>query len=286
MKNFSFVFAVIGIPMAIVSCKKGLDNHEAPKQLCQADPQEIVFTAGGPGLDISTKSVTEINQMTGFYVMTTTGSAGSETLVWSQLVQGSGQPGALYESGKYWPSTDPHYHFYASVSEITFAAAGPTVTVNGNADIICAYLETPEYNEQNALTFEHIMGRVGTFTLNTTASGYTLSNVQVKLSNGIKRGTYNIRTGEWSGKSSAEKVTMTTGENDFLLLPGDYTLTVTFTMTKGDYTATFTKSAALSLEAGKITNITANIVDDPAVRIKFTYTTTPWTSKSVTLTVE
>jgi len=282
-----FFCALIGIPMALVSCKKDFDTCKTPQAVNAEEPKEIVFTAEGPGLDISTKAVSEINGMTGFYVMATKGTSGAESLVWSQLVNGSGQQGSVYTTGKYWPSTNLQYHFYACISEPAFSATGATVTVNGKVDVVCAYLETPDYNEQNALVFDHIMGRIGTFTLNASTADYTLSGISASVTNAVKQGTYNIRTGAWSGQSAAENVALSIGQNDFLLVPGNaYSLSVTFTMTKGDYVATFTKTATFSLEPGKITNITANVVDDPAVLVQFTYSTRPWTSKDLTLTVE
>ena len=286
MKTSTFISALIAMSVAAVSCNKDFETRSVPSSHDPHMPREIQFTAGGHDLELQTRAVSEITNMSGFYAMATTGTSGSESLAWSQFVGGSGIPGAVYSTGKYWPSTDPGYHFYASILEMEFGTSGATVTANGKADAICAYLETPTYNDNNHLTFEHIFGRVGNFELVMTADGYTLSGVNARISNGVKSGTYNLRTKAWSGCSAAESVPVTVGKNDYLLVPGTYTLAVTFTLTKGDYVSTFTKTATLMLDPGKITNITAKIVDDPAVQIQFTYTINAWESRNVNLTVE
>ena len=261
-----------------------------------ADDGEIVFAAQGLNFNVQTK-VTPVTELATFNVLASTGTVGaSETQAWAPV--SVTKSGSDYLTGKYWPLTDQNYHFYASNASLTFGATGSTVTADGSTDIVVAYLPTPSFKEKNTLTFNHIYARVGSFTLN-TQSGYTLSGVSATLKDGVSGGTYNIFSGNgqtdgtgWSALSAASdralgafssSTTAPVSSNDLWLVPGDYTISVTYTLNKGDYSEQFTKTGTVSLVAGKTNTIIATAVGGVASEIKFGVSVTAWFSNPINM---
>lgn len=233
----------------------------------------ITFTADGIDTEVSTKA-SAVTSLSSFYASATTGSAGSESTKWNSVTfSGS----SSYTGGKYWPASNPSYHFYAANVPLTFAAAGTTVAPDGNTDVVVAYIASPTYAASNALTFNHIYARVGTVTINAAAG--SLSSVSATLKNVATGGTYNLRTGAWTAGTKSDK-SVTVGSNDIYVVPGTYSLSVTYTITNGDYSATFTKSGNVTLQQGKINNITAT-APNTSTAITFTVSVTAWTTASV-----
>ena len=66
------------------------------------------------------------------------------------------------------------------------------------------------------------------------------------------------------------------------LVPGSYTLTVSYTLTKGDWTQNFTKSASVTLVGGKINNISGTASGGNASEISLSVSLTPWGSNNIT----
>ena len=247
-------------------------------------------------MEVSTKAteVTSSNLGT-FNVIAASGAAGSQTQVWSTTASKVGATD-VWATDKYWPSTDQGYtSFYASNAALTFNAAGPTVSPADNSvDVVVAHKANPSYREQNALTFNHVFARVGSITLN-TQSGYSLSNVSATLQSPVTGGTYNLRTQAWtpaavsanqamaafSGTTSAQ-----TSSNDYWLVPGDYTLSVSYRLTKGDYVEDFSKTGTVILVQGKTNAITATAVGGSATEIKFGVSVTAWSANNIALAWE
>lgn len=75
------------------------------------------------------------------------------------------------------------------------------------------------------------------------------------------------------------------GENDYLIVPGTYAMEVRYTLSKGDYSGTFTSSGDVVLAAGKISNVRVTLSADPAVAVNFAVTVMDWESKTVGLTL-
>ena len=288
---------LLGLALAVVvSC-----NKEASAPVAgDVDPaREIVFTDGGFAAEVVTKAgPTQVTALSGadLKVQCTTGSAGSETSVWA--VSSTTKSGSSYQTGKYWPQTNPSYHFYASNAAMTFAAAGTQVKPTSIAqDIVVAYLASPTYKASNALTFEHIYAQVGKCTISAPA-GYTVTGLTVKMTPKVpgSSSSYNIRTGAgktdatgWSGTVDGSEVTLcnavgSTTDNDLWLVPGSYTLTAAYTLTKGDFTKAYTKTSTVTLQKGKNHNISATLPDagSEIQDIVFTITITPWTDVDVT----
>ena len=281
--------ALVGI--AAILAATGCEKSTSPRH---ADDREIVFAAQGLNFNVQTKA-TPVTELATFNVLASTGTVGtSETQAWAPVAVTKN--GSDYLTGKYWPLNDQNYHFYASNASLTFGATGSTVTADGSTDIVVAYLPSPSFKEKNTLTFNHIYARVGNFTLN-TQSGYTLSGVSATLKDGVSGGTYNIFSGDgqtdgtsWSALSAASDRTLAgfsssttapVSSNDLWLVPGDYTISVTYTLNKGDYSEQFTKTGTVSLVAGKTNTITATAVGGSATEIKFGVSVTAWTANQI-----
>lgn len=227
----------------------------------------------------------------GFYAIAATGAAGSQSNYWGEVVSVT-KSGSSYLTGKYWPASDPGLtSFYASNVSPTFAASGPTVTLaDCNTDVVCAHAASPTYGVNCPLTFNHVLARVGTITLN-TKSGYELSSVTATLKNGVTGGTYNLRTGAWSslGAGSDKSTGAFSGntsaqnsDNDIWLIPGTYTISLSYTLTKGDYVYNaVNKTGSVTILAGNTNNITTTAVGVDATEIVFSVSLTPWSNREV-----
>ncbi len=288
-----FFFLLAGAAVTVVSCRKEIGLQDV------LSPDEIVFVTAGPEVEVTTKaSVVSDASLSSIYVAATTGSAGSESSAWSsyQFVKDGEGVFSGTGDGKWWPASNPGYHFYASNVEMTFAADGTTVSADAATDVVCAYLPDPSYRVANALSFDHVFARLGNVVVS-AASGYTITGVSVRIVPKTA-GTYNIRTGYgvvdgsagWSGLTSGSSTeiadaTPGTKSNDIYMVPGSYELLASWTATKGDYTQTFTdKSVNVTLVAGKVSAVNAEL-GGLAEEIKFNVSVTAWDSEEVSVAV-
>lgn len=297
MKNFFLLLLATFFSFAATSCNRAEFRTSGNDAMSD---DEISFRVEGLDVDVDTRAVSQVTDLTSFYVSASTGTMGSsDTYKWSsiQFNKSNGE----FTGGKYWPDTNPNYHFYASnVSMTCTANSAPTIAVTSiDKDIVCAVCATPTHKATNALSFEHIFARLGSVTVNGPGEGYSLLTVSIMITPKNK-GTYNIYSGNgktdasgWTDTAttlSATEIAASDGQtksNDIYLLPGSYTLTAKYTLTKGDYRREFTKTKDVSLEKGKINIITASIPKpgsgDGAQDIIFTITVAQWTDKATTV---
>lgn len=290
MKKSLFFYTCAAALALFASCNKG----EAPVAAVEAASQEVVFLAAGPAFeaDVMTKVDAETaSTLSSFNVIAATGTAGSsDASVWNAAFTKSG---SLYKGGKYWPSSNPSYHFYASNMALTAAATGATVAAANTKDVVCAYLPATEvgYKSPNSLSFEHVFARIGDVTVS-AATGYTLSNVSITL---VPKtgGTYNLFTGAgktdgtgWSATANGSataiaNATAGTKSNDLYLVPGQYELTATWTATNGNYTQTFSnKKKTVSIVGGKVNKISTTL-GGQAEEIEFNITVADWGENTI-----
>ena len=199
----------------------------------------------------------------GFYVSATTGSAGSESEAWTNAH--FTKSGDTWIGDKYWPASNPSYHFYASNAQLTFNAAGATINANSNTDVVCAYLPESNYKTLNTLAFKHIFARLCRIDV-AAQTGYTISNINVRITPKVS-GTYNLRTGAgqtdgtgWSStvNGSQQTVANATGanNNDIYMIPGQYTFTVSWTATASGISTNYTdKSVNIPIYGGSTNNL-------------------------------
>ena len=231
-----------------------------------------------------------------------TGSAGSQVSVWNSITFASdGKTPATYSGDKWWPITDPSYIFYASNLPLNFAAAGTTVSASAassaDKDAVCAYMPNPAYKVKNTLSFEHIFARIGKVTVS-AGPDYSISAVSISLTPKVS-GTYDLAAG--AGKSDgtgwsalvdgsatvlASPASIATGghvdtANDVYLVPGKYTISATWTATRGNYTETFTgMTQEIDIVGGKVNNISTTLVGK-ATEVEFGVEIAPWGSNEV-----
>lgn len=294
MKRKTLTLALASLVLMGAACNK-LESPQPSKAPAVVPGSQIVFSLSGEGLvfDATKATAVTLSNLTSFNLQCITGTAGSaEANAWS-LTSLDGHSGTV-NTGKYWPVTDPGYKFYASNAAITFAAAGSTVNpANCNTDWVVASNTAPTYAASNTLTFNHILARLGTVTLN-TQGGYTLSGVTATLKSASHSGTYKLSNCTWTSKGSASdeacaafsgSVSAQTSTNDIYVVPGSYTMSVSYTLTKGDYVQSFTKTGTITLAEGRINNITATAVGGSAQEITFSVSVTAWSNNPVTLTL-
>ena len=242
-------------------------------------------------MDLSvTTRATPVTDLSSFNVIAVTGAAGSQSDYWGEVVEAT-QSGSSYLTGKYWASSDPNITgFYASNADMSFDAAGPSITVsNANTDVVCAYNSSPTYGTSNVLEFEHVFARLGTITFN-TQEGYELqAGVTAQIYDYCNSGTYNLRTKEWSNKGAYGytpyhyALSVNNSTQDLWILPGTYVVAFWYTLIKGDYHKFMYKFANVTLEAGKVNNLTVTAVGGDAEEIMLDVSVTPWESKNITV---
>lgn len=272
IRNIINISLVIILAAALaVSCREL--SVEAAEQIAFA-VEDLAFTS------TRADAVTESDLNThGFYVGCTTGSAGSESSVWTSTA--FTLSGGAFKGGRYWPETDPGYHFFASNRPLTFNAAGTTVSATDSYDVVCAYLPSPSYKASNLLTFKHIFARLGDVTF-TAVDGYTISGISATITPKTG-GTYNLRTEAWSSMTTGSATTVAnttpgTKSNDIYLVPDEYTLSVTWTASKGSYSQTYTGiKTKITLTAGYKTSVSATFNGDGS-EIEFLTEVAAWGS--------
>ena len=244
-------------------------------------PQQIVLCVGDDtiDMDVQTKAtaITDIPSTLNFSV--TKGESGSSETQKTASAQASAASGKI-ATGLYQTANATSYNYYVSNCPITFAASGSTVSASNATDVIAGTVTSNTTSP--SVTLDHIFARTGTLTLN-TQTGYALSKVSwsIDSSTGGTAGTYNIATKAWSSLTKLASTSIT-GSSDMYLVPGNYTLTVKYTLTKGDWTQNFTKKANVALVGGKINNISGTASGGNASEISLTVSLTPWGSTNIT----
>ena len=199
-------------------------------------------------------TATEVTSISTFNLVCTTGSAGSESQTWA--LSGTG-----VNTGKYWPATNPSYHFYASNAALTFNAAGCTVAATNTTDVVVCYKPSPTYASSNALGFTHIFGRIGNVTVQ-AGDGFSssdITNVSVTVTPKTG-GTYNLRTGAWSSVTTGSSTSIAnsspgTKNNGLYMVPGNYTISASWKCKGTSYNG----SGTVTINAGEQRNITLKL---------------------------
>lgn len=232
----------------------------------------------------------EISTLDRINISCSTGSAGvSEVEKWT--LSGLSVNGGKVQTGKYWPATDEKYIFYASNQAMTPGSKGPEINVNSDTDCLVARNLTPRFKEANTLTFNHILSRI----VGCSVSGpgdYQLSNAKLDFIP-VATGKYNCGTQEYTRISNGSKVNLVSaaGEKngmDIWTLPGEYVLTASYKLTKGDWTKSYTTTKTLTLLPGKRHRINASFSipqDDEAAAVDFNIEIIDWENQTTDITL-
>ena len=278
MKKSIIIPAAATAALSLASCQKNI-------QIAVPDgPQEIVLAVGGDDLEIGvdTKTTSAITSLPGtLYWSGTTGSLKSETTAWGST-SGTVSSGKI-KTGKYQTAGGTAYNYYVSNNEIAFASGGSTISASNTTDVIAGVTTEATKSLIPSVTLGHVFARTGALTA-TSSQKYTVSNVTWNIaskgSNTGTAGTYNIAAASWSDATALSSTTITSS-SDLYLIPGSYTVTLTYTLssTSSGWSMTETKSADVTLVAGKINALTANITTQAGITIGVTLSA--WTNTEV-----
>ena len=257
--------SVFILPLVLLSgCSKAYSPEVHIPESESGDGSEIVIGLKGGSIcaTVETKTTNITSLPSTLYWGATTGSGTAEAVKWSSV--SSSVSSSRINTGKYQTATPTAYNYYVSNVAMT-VGANTTVTATNTTDVIVGRVAAST-STSPSVTLNHIFARTGTLTF--TATGYTISNVSWKIVgkstiNGTK-GVYNLRTGAWtSATTKLTSDTAITSSSNLYLIPGTYTVKITFTATKNGTTKTFTKSGDVVLAQGKVCNITAtpNLLD-------------------------
>lgn len=259
-----------------VSCNKD------EKISAQSEPKEIVLNVGE---DEDIKFVTKTSVVdavpSSLYWGASTGSAVKYASTTGTV------SGGKIATGKFQTATPTPYVWYTSNVGMSIAA-NATVSASNTTDVICGK-SAATTSITPSVAMNHIFARTGSLTLS-LPSGYTHSSVTwtIKPKSGETNtgtaGTYNITSGAWSSTTALTNTNIT-GSSDLYLIPGNYTLTVSFTASKGDFSKTYTQSGTVTLTGGKINNITATSSTNEAQGITISVSLTAWSSQSTSVTL-
>lgn len=244
-------------------------------------PSEIVIGVADETIDmqVQTKTAAITSLPASLYYSLTVGTAGSAETLKKESTQASLSGGKI-ATGLYQTLNPSSYNYYVSNLPIGFGAQGSTLSATNTTDVIAGTVTSSDNNP--SVNLEHIFSRTGTLTLN-TQEGYDISNIVWKIQSGSGTGTggtYNIKTKAWSGVTALSETTISSN-SDLYLVPGAYTIIVSYTLTKGDWVNSFTKTATVTLEAGSVNSISGTASGGNASEISIAVTLTPWGTNNI-----
>ena len=216
-----------------------------------------------------------------------------------------------YTGGKYWAAQSSNsYTFYASTKAVTYSSGSASITPSATIADDLYGTATASYsgtsyptNGAVSMTMHHIYARIGFCNVSAPAN-YTISNLSVtvvpKLPTANARFTFstsNSGVGSWSTTAShysdGSAVTLCTAtgittDQHVWLVPGTYTLTFSYTISRDGYSETFSgstaKTASVSIQQGVVNNITATLPSGNDSEININVTVDDWTSTTKPVT--
>ena len=281
MKIRFSTICLLAAGLVAASCNKLASTSEP---VYYSEPEEIVLNVGDGFEAVVDTKATALTAVPGtLYWGASTGTS-TETVKWATA---SGTvTSSKINTGKYQTATATAYNYY--VASQTFTVAGD-MTVANNSNGVVAGRTAQNSTTNPAVTLNHIFARTGTLTCN-AQSGYTISGVSWKIVgkstiNGTA-GTYNMKSQGWTAASTKlTSDTAITSSSDMYLIPGTYTLKVTYTLAKGDWSETFTKSCDVTIVGGKINNVTCTAIGGAASQIVISVSLADWGTQNHTPTL-
>lgn len=207
-------------------------------------------------------------EQTGFYMSATSGMAGSETLLYSNVL--FRKENGIWSGPAWWPQEEPQggIHFYACNTEMDFSPGGGiSVAADSGTDVVWSYIGTPDFGQTNTLTFHHPLSRLGKVNI-VAENGYTLSGISVEITPNVEGNFLIPFDGSFRNIVSACNTVVANSAGvtvpDLYLLPGRYSLRFSWTATKGGVSETFTgRNGELFFEPGRITDISLVLAGQP-----------------------
>lgn len=279
-KNIYFIILIAFSALSFAACKKQQPLDNSP-----VSTEEIVLGLKDFEATVDTKATAVTSIPSSLYWGASTGSLGSETAKWS-AASASVSTNSI-STGKYQTLSPTTYNYFVANQTFSVSTSCTMTVANNNTDVICGKVSSSSTTP--SVTLNHIFARTGSFTLN-TQTGYSLSNVSWSIvSKGSvtgTAGTYNLSSDTWTSRSAALASSAVTSSSDLYLLPGEYTITCNYTLTKGDWTNTFSKTADITLVKGKVNNVTATAIGGNASEIVIGLSLTAWGSNAIDATLQ
>ena len=275
MKKLIIVFAAFVVGAVMVSCDK------FPAKTDEAPGEEIVLNVDDRfDAEVTTKGTKIESVPSTLYWGRTTGSAGSESNITGPTTA-TGVTSSI-ATGLYQTATPTTYNWYVANQTFTIAAGGTTIAIaNNSTDVIAARVSSN--GSSVSIQLNHVFACLGTLTMN-TQTGYSITvnswHITSSGANTGTKGTYSITSGAWSSTTAANE-DVTSGSNNFYI-PGTYTISCNYTLTKGAYSQTFTKSASVDLVRGKTNNITGTATGGSASEITLSVSVEAWGTNNMT----
>ena len=279
-------YSILAVAAVMTACnKQQVADVEVP-----GNAGEEIILGVDDGFSVTTKATAVTTMPSSLYWGGTTGSGTSEKQKWTAA--SATVSSNKIATGKYQTATATSYNYYVANQNFTVPSTGAVTmtigssTADGNGtDVVSGHTTSATTSTSPSVTLNHIFARTGSLTL-TASGGYTLSNVSWTIVgkgdiNGTS-GTYNMTTDAWTAASKKlATATAITSSSDMYLIPGTYTLSATYTLSKGDYTGTFTKEADVTLVKGKINNMSGTTTPDPAQGISISLSLTAWSNNAI-----
>ena len=274
-----YFFFIIFSLLFVLSCNKETLNSN--------DMREIVIGCGDDFQVSTTKaSASEIKpaDLPGMTVYWGASSGSPEAVKWS-ATSATVSGASKINTGKYQTATPTSYNYY--VANKTFTVGGNMTVENNNTDIIAGRTASST-STTPTVVLNHIFARTGTLTCN-TQDGYSISDVSWMIASYGSitgtAGTFNMVSQTWTARSASLSERSLNSSDDLYLIPGVYTIKVTYTLSKGDYSQTFTKQANVTLAAGYKNNIRVTAVGGNAQEIVMSLSLSSWTEQTLTPTL-
>ena len=286
--------SLLAVTAALVACnKQGVTERPA---VDVPGGQIVLDVSEGFRMEVETKqSATPVTSMPhSLYWGATTGAGSYESLKWAPATATVDVSNGKISTGKYQTSTPTAYNYYAANYNFNIPGSGHVLmTVPDNTyDIIAGKTSSSTSSTTPSVTLGHIFARTGSLTL-TAQNGYSISGTPTwkivgKSDINGTAGEYDMSEGQWTSASTklstamtftSKPATGTTSTSDIFLIPGTYTVSVTYTLTKGasgEFSKTYTKSSDITLQAGKIHNINGVTTPDDAQDITLSVTLQNW----------
>ena len=290
MKHLINISMILALALPLACQKTPTDGPET------AGPEIILQVDNQMDAVVTTKAISPVGSIPSslFWGATTGGNAAgssNETEKWNAT--SAGVSTGKINTGKYQSATPTTYNYYVSNvsfsvgANTTLTATGGKASTSSGIDVICGR-GAQTSSSTPSVELNHIFARTGNFTMN-TQEGYEITvNSWTIASNGAvtgTAGTYSLRSGTWTSSSASLGTTTISSGDDYYLIPGSYTVTCNYTLTKGgvgEYSQTFTKSANVTLIGGKINHITGTASGGSASQIVISVTLNDWDEQTLT----
>ena len=268
MKRILYHITALLLAVTLCACER--------LEVCGDGLQEILFDTGSD-LEVTTKAMSERTSAAGFTCMAT--RSDGTTFINNVKTTTSGSYQVV--SGRTWPASGS-LSFYGVLPNVSMTNNSGTVScpVGSSSSPLAGtedYIVASKKSVSNAtipvsMQFAHILSYVEGMQMEGARSDAYYSVSKASFSHPTY-GTYNLSSGTWSSTGGSKTREMDDFDDfwgddsayqsgGFSLIPGTYTLSVSYEITYNGVSKTYSRSASFTLEPGKKSTIYATLTDD------------------------